>query len=202
MELSDAEYRQRLKQYREDLKHPSNEVVHKHILTGTPAVLSVDDYFLLRNRVANTLGVQPVEVVLVGSCRTGFTIVDKSTEDRPRYSPVRSGSDLDIAIVSARLFDNFWQDVLNYSDTDRAFAGTPEAGVFKECLFGGWIDPRGLPPSRQLARAQSCFQLFRQITQDRQYGNRRASGRVYRTWEQLAAYQRRAVDQCKRELSR
>ena len=38
----------------------------------------------------------------------GFTLMDKSDQDRPRYSHVHPGSDLDIAIVSTRLFNEYW----------------------------------------------------------------------------------------------
>jgi hypothetical protein len=196
MEISEQEYKRRLAQYQQDLKYPANEVVHKHILTGAPAALDADDYFLLRNRVAKKFQVQPVEVVLVGSCRVGFTLVDKSKKGRPRYSPLHSGSDLDIAVVSAWLFDQLWQDVFLYSVTDRAFATSPEAKMFRDTLFAGWIDPRGLPPANRFARSREWNQFFDQLSADRQYGNRRASARVYRSWDRLCAYQQKAVEQC------
>jgi predicted nucleotidyltransferase len=198
MEISDDEYNQRLEDYKNDLKYPASDVVHKHILTGVPVALSLHDYFMLRNRIAKKFQVQPVEVVLVGSCRVGFTLIDKPDRGRPRYSPLHTGSDLDIAVVSARLFDQLWQDVFLYSDTDRAFARSPEAEVFRDTLFNGWIDPRGFPPAARFARSRDWSQFFDQISADRQYGNRRASARVYRSWDRLCAYQQRAVEQCQR----
>jgi len=92
----------------------------------------------------------PVEVVLVGSCRVGFTLLDKP--DRPRYSPLHSGSDLDIAVVSARLFDQLWYDVFVYSKTDLAFAASEECRLFRLSLFGGWIEA-ARPPSGASVRA-------------------------------------------------
>src|SRR4051812_43370945 len=105
MDIKDSDIQERLNRFKHDLKYPSPDIVHKHILTGAPIALSDEDYFLLRNRVASKFRVQPVEVVLVGSCRVGFTLVDKPKQDRPRYSHVHPGSDLDIAVVSAQLFD-------------------------------------------------------------------------------------------------
>jgi hypothetical protein len=198
MEISDSDIQDRLERYKYDLKYPANEVVHKHILTGVPVALTLDDYFLLRNRVARKFQVEPVEVVLVGSCRVGFTLVDKSEEGRPRYSPVHPGSDLDIAVVSSWLFNQYWDNVHLYSVQNWAFPTTPEGIKFRETLFGGWIDPLGLPPATQFQKAREWFQFFRQLSDDRQYGNRRASARIYRSWDRLCAYQQRAVEQCQR----
>jgi len=42
------------------LKYPATDVVHKPILTGVPAALTLDEYFLLRNRVAKEFLVSPL----------------------------------------------------------------------------------------------------------------------------------------------
>src|SRR5947209_7734337 len=105
MEPSDPEYDARLRAFQADLIRPSWEIVQKHILTGSPVALSPDDYFVLRHEVALHFKIQPVEVVLVGSCKTGFSLTDKPEKKRPRFSRVEPGSDLDLAVVSARLFD-------------------------------------------------------------------------------------------------
>src|SRR5947208_1724759 len=77
MESKDAEYEARLKAFQADLSRPSSEIVQKHILTGSPVALAPDDYFALRHEVALHFRIHPVEVVLVGSCRIGFSLTDK-----------------------------------------------------------------------------------------------------------------------------
>jgi hypothetical protein len=199
MDISDSEISDRLDRYKRDLKYPSIEVVQKHILTGQPVALDEEQYFLLRNRVGKKFNVLPVEVILVGSCRIGFTLVDKPDRKRPRYSPIHQGSDLDIAVVSSRLFDVYWEGVYQYSAENLAFSTTEEGQRFRDTLFQGWIEPDALPPAHRFSRAREWFEFFRQISQDRQYGNRRASARVYRSWDRLTAYQQRAVEQCQRQ---
>lgn len=197
MELTDAEYNRRLTEFQSDLKQPAAEVVQKHILTGAPAALTPDAYFLLRKRVADKFRVQAVEVLLVGSCRLGFSVVDKPKLGRPRYSPMRPDSDLDLVVVSTAAFDQLWQELFHYEAGNRGYAVTPEAVKCRDNLFRGWIDPQGLPPVKQFARTRDWVQLFEQIGRDREYGNRRASARLYRSWDRLAAYQQVAVEQCK-----
>jgi hypothetical protein len=197
MDLSDAEFATRVKDFQADLNRPSVEVVQKHILTGSPVALSADEYFTLRHEVAVHFGVQPVEVVLVGSCRTGFTLRENPEEDRPRYSPIRSGSDLDIAVVSEWLFKQFWDDVFAYSQRSWAFR-EGEGEEFRRMLFRGWIDPRGFPPGRRFEQADHWRQFFDGLSRDRRFGNRRTTARVYRDWVRLAAYQQIEVEGCQR----
>lgn len=200
MDLSEAEYETRLKQFRADLSRPSNEVVQKHILTGSPVALTSDEYFTLRHEVAVHFRIQPVEVVLVGSCRTGFSLMDKPKKRRPRYSRVQNGSDLDLVVVSARLFDQLWDDVFDYSQTDMAYPNSPEGKKLRTMVFEGWMDPRGLPPGRRFEPAERWRRFFESPGRERRFGNRRASARLYRDWVRLAAYQQIAVDGCKRAL--
>jgi len=202
MEIPEADYDRRLKEYQADLGRPSDEIVQKHILTGLPAALTPDDYFNLRNDVSKHFGIQPVEVVLVGSCRVGFSLLDKPKKSRPRYSPVGAASDIDLAVVAPGLFKQLWDQVFAYSQSNRAFAKSPEGTQFRLMLFGGWIDPRGLPPGQRFQWADTWVRFFDGLSRDRRFGNRRASARVYRDWNRLAAYQQIAVDQCKRVLGR
>lgn len=53
------------------------EVIRKHITTGMPVGITDEMYFDLRNIIANEFELHPSAVVLVGSCRTGFSIAPK-----------------------------------------------------------------------------------------------------------------------------
>ncbi len=188
-----------MREFQIDLSRPSEEVVQKHILTGSPAALTEAEYFTLRHEVALHFGVQPVEVVLVGSSKTGFTLHQKPGEDRPRYSRIGSSSDLDIAVVSSSLFDRFWNAVFEYSQLSAAFRASNESEEFRRMLFRGWVDPRGLPAGPGFEQANEWRRFFDGLSRDRRFGNRRASARIYRDWVRLAAYQRIAVENCKRD---
>lgn len=202
MEPNRSDCEVRLQAFLHDLGRPAQEIVQKHILTGVPAALTPDEYFSLRHEVAGHFCIHPVEVVLVGSCKTGFSLRDKPERGRPRYSFVEQGSDLDIVVVSERLFGEVWDAVFDYGCTSSAYRTSPEATQFRNMLFHGWMDPRGLPPGRNFALGDRWVQFFDGISRDRRFGNRRATARVYRDWSRVAAYQQIAVKQCQRAHKR
>ena len=130
-------------------------------------------------------------MIIVGSCRTGFSIAAKH-----RYREAKPGSDLDVAIVSLERFDQYWDDVFSYSAADSAWKRSREYRQFVRMLFNGWIDPRGLPNVQRFDQANRWREFFNTLMQSRQFGPRRISARLYRTWFRLEAYQERAVRQC------
>jgi hypothetical protein len=197
MATDDRQHRDRLEKFQADLTRPSEEIVQKHILTGAPVALSEDEYFELRDEVARHFAIHPVEVVLVGSCRVGFTLWEKPKKKRPRYSPVGPGSDIDLAVVSSPLFARLWDAVFDYARDDPQFLRTHAGETLRRTLFQGWVDIRGLPKSRRLGWVSDWIRFFDQMKSDRRFGSRKTSARVYLDWKRLAAYQQIAVDSCK-----
>jgi hypothetical protein len=172
-----------------------NDLVRKYVTTGSPAALSEDQYFSLRKVIAEEFQLHPSAVVLVGSCRTGFSISPKK-----RYTPVRARSDLDIALISSERFDQYWDDVFEYASSDIAWRRSEEGREFSRSLFNGWIDPRGLPSVPRFISAGKWAGFFDQLMRTRQFGRRRISARLYRSWARLEAYQAKAVEMCIAEL--
>jgi hypothetical protein len=189
--LSD-EHTARIEQFRSDLKvlQPS-DVIRKHITTGTPVFLTAELYFTLRSLIANHFKLYPGEVVLVGSSRTGFSIVPTK-----RYREATPSADLDVALISAERFDEYWDGVFAYSAIDRAWKRSTEYKRFVRMLFDGWIDPRGLPNVPRFEPAAQWSDFFDGLIRSRRFGLRRISARLYRTWSRLEAYQEIAVRKC------
>src|SRR5690606_15793405 len=85
----------RIAQYKGDvIKHTPLDVARRHILSGDCAVISADDYFLLRSKVANQYGLHPNDVIVVGSGKLGFSVAPQK-----KYRPFGDSSDLDVVIV-------------------------------------------------------------------------------------------------------
>ncbi len=182
----------RVQQFCSDLQAlEPNQVIRKHITTGSPVFLTEDLYFKLRSLIADQFDVHPSEVVLVGSCRMGFSILQ-----RKRYREAKPDSDLDVAIVSAERFDRYWDAVFGYAASNMAWRESKEYSKFVGMLFEGWIDPRGLPTVARFKQAASWSRFFDTLMQSREFGRRRISARLYRTWSRLEAYQEIAVRQC------
>ena len=134
-------------------------------------------------------------MVLVGSCRTGFTL-----KPDKRWQPARPASDLDLALVSTDRFDDYWDKVFHYARSDLAWKKSHEYNRFVSFLFDGWIDPRGLPPVRAFEQAREWVNFFDGLMRSRRFGTRRITARLYRTWERLECYQERMVRLCIREI--
>ena len=167
------------------------ELIRKHITTGSPVFLDDNQYFELRNAIAMAFQLHPNEVIVVGSCRIGFSIAPSK-----RYRVARSNSDLDIAIISHSRFDSYWDGVFAYANKDAAWKHTKEYSQFVRMLFNGWIDPRGLPAVPSFEQAVEWTKFFDSLMRTRQFGTRRITARLYRTWSRLESYQEKAVRQC------
>ena len=178
--------------FRDDLLNlPPMEIIRKYITTGSPLMLSEDEYFSLRNEIASAFHLHPSAIILVGSSRTGF-----SMKPEKRYQAASHNSDLDVAIVSSEKFDDYWERVFEYAQSNSAWKNSYRFRMFQQNLFRGWIDPRGLPPVKSFQEARHWTDFFDSMMQSRRFGTRRISARLYRTWSRLEAYQEKAVRQC------
>lgn len=183
-----------IKVFKADLDALSiTDVIRKHISTGPPFSFSSSEYFELRRIVAEQFNLHPSAVVVVGSTRTGFSL-----DPDHRYAPVRSRSDIDIAIVSQERFDDYWERVFQYA---RVNLGWKERKRFKNNLFNGWIDPRFLPSAPTFDAAVKWSEFFDALMASRKYGRRIITARLYRSWERLEAYQEPSVVACKLSIA-
>jgi hypothetical protein len=197
MAANERQQTSRLNQFKEDLKALEiKDIVRKHIVTALPVGMTADEYFELRQVVANQFELYPSEVVLVGSCQLGFSL-----NPDHRYQQFRGDSDFDIAIVSPTRFDSYWDHVFEYAMNDAAWSTSPAYKHFKSMLFKGWIDPRGLPSVTRFRQAQEWADFFDSLMSSRRFGKRRITARLYRTWGRLEAYQGKSVRQCLTILS-
>lgn len=170
------------------------DVVRKHITTGTPAAFSDSDYFSLRQIVGNQFEVHPSAVVLVGSCRMGFSL-----KPEKRYVPARPGSDLDLAIISPDRFNDYWARVHGYWRLSRTWSKRKR---FLQAFFRGWIDPRWLPPIKRFESAKVWVHFFDDLMKSRRFGIRRITARIYHSFEFLESYQEEMVQACLDEQRR
>jgi hypothetical protein len=65
----------RIEQFKADLSaHGPERCVQRHVIFGSSQVLTDEQHFSLKETVAVHFQVNPVEVVLVGSAKLGFSI--------------------------------------------------------------------------------------------------------------------------------
>lgn len=173
------------------------DVIRKHITTGDPATLDPATYFELRSRIAGRYQLHPNQVIVVGSSRMGFSL-----KPEKRFTE-RTPKDVDIAVVSEPLFNEYWDMIFEQVRHNRQWATSSRRNQrFVRCLFAGWITPEELEPIPSFRPAREWAEFFDELTRKRICGIRRINGRLYRSWDRLEAYQEIYVAACKRELER
>jgi hypothetical protein len=196
----------RVLDFQRELRDPKAQLtafIQKHITTGPAVGISDTDYFKLRKRVGAEFAIHPSAVVVVGSSKLGFCLKAKSLKDGEkgkRWLPFDDGSDVDVAIVSSRLFDEYWDEVFSLSGSHAQWATFEGAKTFVTDLFSGWITPGDLPKLPRFSNAEKWSGFFDRLSTERVCGMRTVRGRLYRSWDRLEAYQARMVQECRNDL--
>lgn len=179
--------------FKEELKGMSaSELVQKKLIFGECQILDKERYFLLRLKVARNFNVHPNEVLVVGSAKLGFSIAPHK-----KYRHFGNESDIDVVIVSEKLFSSIWTGVYSAWKDKVIWESEIE---FKKYLFQGWIRPDKLPPSNKFDIAKKWWEFFREITYTNEFGPYKITGALYKDWEFLEGYQNFAVQYCKDEI--
>jgi hypothetical protein len=198
VEIDTEAIRVRVVEFQDDLTRMDLiQVVRKHITTGPSVVLQEATYYDLRSQIASHFQIHPSAVVVVGSCRTGFSI-----KPHKRYAVCADTADVDVAIVSPEQFDAYWELVFDRWRAGQIWFRARKRRRFLHDLFKGWLWPRSLPPSRQFDEATAWVEFEDQLTRDFFRGRRSVSARLYRSWARLEAYQSVHVIECLDALKR
>jgi hypothetical protein len=180
---------ERIQTFRTDLPVRSvDELVRRHITFGDCFALTQDAYFGLKQEVALRFNINPIQVVVVGSAKLGFSIAPNK-----RYRHFGEQSDIDVALCSSELFDRIWLDAFNYWKTGQFWG---EAAQFRKYLFRGWMRPDKLPPARSFQHSHEWWDFFRSLTSRGSFGPYKISGALYKTWHFLESYQAKCVNDC------
>lgn len=189
------------------LNNKPEYVLRKNIIFGDSFRLKNDLYYELKQEIATNFDVHPSCVFMVGSGKLGFSIsekniIDKGTkkiiETKPRFRSFSDESDLDIAIVSPVLFNNYWRQVFKYSQQKPYW---PKEKSFKKNMFEGWMRPDQLPPSVGKFQIQkNWFEYFSELTASGKYGDFTIAAGLYNDWEFLENYQLKSINECRISL--
>ncbi len=168
-------------------------LLQNHITFGEAFVFEDDRsrYVDFKIEIAEQFHIHPSEVVLVGSAKLGFSIAPKK-----RYQSFGDKSDIDVAIICPPLFEQIWQEVLEYWNNDNPWS---QEASFKDYLFRGWIRPDKLPPADRFEVRKRWWNFFGNLTRTRKYGNYSVTGALYKSWHFFETYQRISIQQCQEE---
>lgn len=176
-------------------KRSTLDSVRRNIIFGRSILLDEDKMFDLSTEISHHFQIHPAEIVTVGSGKLGFSIAPKKM-----YLPFGERSDLDVAIVSPKLFEELWEELFLYANSPDLSWKVDHCDRFKGYLLRGWIRPDLLPFSEVFLRRKDWFEFFRQLTVSRRYGPFKISAGLYRNWFFFEQYQSICVKNCKDAL--
>lgn len=173
----------------------SSTFTNLHILDRLPAIFnSRQEYANWRAQVAEGLGVDPLNVVIVGSTSVGISL---SPNPAKFMRPFHSESDVDLAVVSSRHFDEAWRWLRNLGPAESINATAKDTADLlkwhrRSLVFDGTIATDKLLPylpfgahwASVLGRAGTLAP-----TQDRD-----VKARIYRDFDSLRSYHQRNVE--------
>lgn len=170
-----------------------SQMVNKYYLSGSPFALTDDKYHQVREKVAAHFEIDFNNVFLVGSAKLGFSIKPKR-----RYMAFGSKSDIDMVIVSEKLYEKIWQELYLFEKN----GGYWERGEsFKEYHFKGWMRPDKLPLEPSFVRTKMWWDFFEEISGSGEFGPYRIVGGLYHSRFFFENYQKKCFEQCRTGLS-
>ena len=183
--MDDPTIESRIAVFKDDLAELSDvTMVQKHISFGECYILNSEQYFELKQAISQEFSTHSSQILLVGSAKLGFSIAPQK-----KYQPFGDDSDLDVAIISAELFDQLWAEAFEFWNNRRLWHNHNE---FKSYLFRGWVRPDYLPTDKT---KDQWFEFFRGLTNSEKYGRYQIGAGVYRSWRYFESYQQGAVAQ-------
>jgi len=175
-----------------------NLLIREQIFEGIPFVFRdrPEVYDLLRQHICQELKIQISSVTVVGSGRLGYSL-------NPSHpgQPMLETSDIDVLIADEKLFDQFWQLMLQWrypwhmkywSDAEREW-GTRHL----ENFIAGYSDPHAIRFARlgfnryrtQLLQfSHTWFSVFKSTGRYPELAGREFKGRLYRSWSFATKY--------------
>lgn len=155
------------------------------ILGGHSRILDELQNSNLRQKIADHFGIHTSSVVIVGSAKLGYSI----SPEKP-LRPFADNSDIDVAIVDNRLFEEYWLKLCRAKDT---VIDWPDLKATQKYIFRGWIRPDHLP---LIDLRNSWFDFFAELQRLEVAGPYPVRGGLYFSMDFLEHYQRAGVAKC------
>jgi hypothetical protein len=176
----------------------SIEVVQRYLLDEVPFVYkdNPEIYYKLRQHICKEIGIHPQNFSIVGSAQLGFSI-----------SPVKLGrpfsidSDIDIVLVSNRLFENLWNRLIKYKSTSFYKLNSTLRKKFNELqniIFYGQIRMDKLSNSFDFAK--EWWTLFNKLSIDPNYGKRHIRAAIFKSWFHACNYYEAGIEKVRETL--
>lgn len=155
--------------YNELQQRTPDYLIEKYVLHNIPFFFKdkMDLYFEIKKKISQRFKIPISNIYLVGSGQFGFSL-----NPEKNYSNFRNednedkntkASDLDFAIISPKLFDEYWDEVCEIRLSKTAHSKDDEKlfSKFRNYLFRGWIRPDAFP--FDFKGKQEWFEFFNSL---------------------------------------
>ena len=156
------------------------------------AIRITDDFKLI---VSQSLGISFNNISIVGSSKTGYSLTPSSEKKNKLFRRFNEESDIDIAIVSDKLFQTYWglfRD--SYSEINKSHYSFISRGIYRGYINEKYLDL--IDGCRKVwnARASQSKKLLRNDL----YIKPEITYRLYRSWEDFEEYHLQSINEIKR----
>ena len=187
----------RIQKFKEDIiASEPRQIVQNYIDFGDAYVFGddKDKYFQLKKVIADKFEVNPRNVVMIGSAKLGFSIAPNKL-----WRNIRDDSDIDMVIISQRVYDIYWKKILNFFNDYGFYDGRSERRLnsFLKYAFKGWLRPDLFPFGFE--GTQAWFDFFQSISY-KEYDKRKIACALFRDNDFFETYHNKNIKQIKQNL--
>lgn len=163
----------------------------------------VDEIDKFREIVSSTLKVGFLSVKIVGSAKIGFSLSPEHVLRPFEISPqAENVSDIDIAIISAKMFEELWDKIRRTREMYR-FCNKIYYQNTAQSIYKGFINESVMHKFSGLEQWwQETMSPVTQKLQDKMSIEHPISYRIYRSWEDIEEYQIHSIYKSRKELER
>lgn len=143
-------------------KRAYREIADQAVINRRPWIFETDtDYTVWKKFIGDVLGEATVEIKIVGSAATGFSLhPEKAGRPFRALNGPQKSSDIDIALISGELFGAAWDAVIE-SDRQVSFGGSEEPQRMRRNIYNGFLASHWVPqrtsPAQWLLRIQAAI---------------------------------------------
>ncbi|QDL55029.1 hypothetical protein [Rhodoferax aquaticus] len=176
------------------------EIAEEIVIGGDAIHVSNEQLQFIQDEICAKFGLVKNDLTLhvVGSAKLGYSIVEKTGQEsgfKPRYRSYRHGqSDVDIAVVSGKLFQILWHELAVYSHGSRPFPW--ESKRLGDYMLIGWLRPDHFPKIPSPSKLASWSEVFRSLSTNHRLDYKKYSGGLYFSRQHLLRYHERAILEC------
>lgn len=176
-----------------DEKIASVNIVQRYLVYGDPYVfnLNLNSYYSLKEATAKQFEVHPHNIIMVGSAKLGFSIAPTK-----KWKPFDQESDIDIVIVSEKLFTKFWSELFLFNDNiSRDTREADNFVKFKDYFFRGWIRPDLF--NFNYKGKTEWFDFFKSLSQNYGQGHK-ITGALYCSFDFFELYHIKNIEELRK----